>query len=48
MEALLIIALLLALAILDPRFGHDSREHLISAEEGLARQGVDWERSARS
>jgi hypothetical protein len=48
MEALLIISLLLTLAILAPRFGHDSREHLAGAEEVLARRGVIWERRARS
>ena len=42
MEALLILSLFLALALLAARFGHDSREHLASAEEALARQGFAW------
>ena len=42
MEALLIVGLLLALAILAARFGHDSREQLASAEEVFARQGFAW------
>jgi hypothetical protein len=42
MEALLILGFLLGLAILAPRFGHDSREHLASAEEAFARQGFTW------
>ncbi len=45
MEALLIVSLLLALAVLALRFGRDSREHLVSAEEAFARQGVAWERT---
>ena len=42
MEAVLIFGLLLLLALLAARFGHDSREHLTSAEEALARQGFTW------
>jgi hypothetical protein len=48
MEALLIIGLLIALAILAPRFGHDSREHSASAEEAFAHRGFAWEHRARS
>jgi hypothetical protein len=39
MDALLVLSLLLILALLAARFGHDSREHLASTEEALARQG---------
>jgi hypothetical protein len=42
MEPLLIFGLLLLLTLLAARFGHDSREHLTSAEEALARQGFTW------
>jgi hypothetical protein len=48
MEALLILGLLLALALLSPRLGRDSGEYPASAEEALARRGVAWERSAGS
>jgi hypothetical protein len=39
MDALLILGLFIVLALLAARFGHDSREHLASSEETLARQG---------
>jgi hypothetical protein len=39
MDALLVLSLFLLLALLAARFGHDSREHLTSAEETFARQG---------
>jgi hypothetical protein len=42
MEAVVIFSLLLALALLAPRFGRDSREHLNSQEEVLAGQGFSW------
>ena len=43
MEALLILSLFIALALLAARFGHDSREHHpASVEETLARQGFAW------
>jgi hypothetical protein len=42
MEALVILSLFVALALLAGRFGHDSREHPASIEEGLARQGFAW------
>ena len=42
MEALLILSLFIALALLAARFGHDSREHAASSEEALARQGFAW------
>jgi hypothetical protein len=42
MEALLILSLFVALALLAARFGHDSREHPASIEEALARQGFTW------
>ena len=44
MEALLILSLFVALALLAARFGRDSREHPASAEEALARQGFAWHR----
>jgi hypothetical protein len=47
MEALLIVGLLLALAILAARFGHDSREHIASQEELLAQRGLAWAGSSR-
>ena len=43
MEALLIDSLLIALAVLAARFGHDSREHLASTEAAFARQGFAWQ-----
>ena len=42
MEALLIVSLLIVLALVAPRFGHDSREQLASNEEALARWGFAW------
>jgi hypothetical protein len=42
MEALLILSLFVALALVAARFGHDSREHPASGEELLARQGFAW------
>ncbi len=42
MDALLVLSLFIALALLATRFGHDSREHLASSEEALARQGFAW------
>jgi hypothetical protein len=42
MDALLILGLLLLLALLAARFGHDSRDTLASSEEALARQGFAW------
>ena len=42
MDALLVLSLLVVLAILAPRFGHDSREQPASTEEALARQGFAW------
>ena len=42
MDALLILGLFLALALLAARFGHDSREQLASTEEALARHGFAW------
>jgi hypothetical protein len=44
MDALLILSLLVLLALLAARFGHDSREHLGSAEEAFARHGFIWQR----
>lgn len=44
MEALLILSLFVALALLAARFGHDSREKLASREEALAHQGFAWHR----
>jgi len=48
MEALVILSLFVALAILAACFGHDSREHLASTEETFARHGVAWDHRARS
>jgi hypothetical protein len=42
MDALVILTLFLALALLAVRFGHDSREHLASSEEAFARRGFAW------
>jgi hypothetical protein len=42
MEALLIVSLFVALALLAAHFGHDSREHLPSSEEAFARLGFAW------
>jgi hypothetical protein len=42
MEALLIPGLLILLAFLATCFGEDSREHVVSAEETLARRGFTW------
>ena len=42
MDALLVLSLFIALALLAGWFGHDSREHLASSEEALARQGFAW------
>jgi hypothetical protein len=42
MEALLVLGLFIALALLAARFGHDSRAHLASTEEAFARQGFAW------
>ena len=44
MEGLLLIAGLIALAWLAPRYGVDSREGLESTEHAMARLGVRWER----
>ena len=40
MEALVILSLFVALAILAARFGHDSREHLASTEETFAQESA--------
>jgi hypothetical protein len=42
MEALLIVSLFVALALLAAHFGHVSREHLPSSEEAFARRGFAW------
>ena len=42
MDALVIIAMLLLLAVLPLRFGHDSRERVPSEEERLAQRGFAW------
>jgi hypothetical protein len=46
MEALVILGLVAGLAVLSPRFGHDSRERLQSNEEKLARFGFTWGKPA--
>ena len=46
MEAVVIFGLLLALALLAPRFGRDSGEHLGSNEEVLAGRGFTWGQAA--
>ena len=43
-EGLLLIAALIALAWLAPRYGVDSREGLESTEHAMARLGIRWER----
>jgi hypothetical protein len=42
MDALVVLSLFIVLALLAARFGHDSRNHLASTEEALARQGFAW------
>jgi hypothetical protein len=42
MDALLILSLFVVLAVLAARFGHDSREHLASAEEAFSGHGFSW------
>jgi hypothetical protein len=42
MEALLIVALFVALALFASHFGYDSREHPPSSEEAFARRGFAW------
>jgi len=43
MALLLIVIFLLALTVLAPRFGYDSREYPSSAEEALSRRGFTWD-----
>jgi hypothetical protein len=47
MEALLILCLFVVLAVLAARFGHDSREHLASAEEAFSGHGFSWQGDRR-
>ncbi|HET6316804.1 MAG TPA: hypothetical protein VFG86_10115 [Chloroflexota bacterium] len=42
MEALLVLCLFLLLPLLAARFGRDSREQQVSAEETFARHGFAW------
>src|SRR4051794_13821753 len=42
MDALLLGALLVCLAVAAVRWGHDSRDRVESEEEALARQSVQW------
>jgi hypothetical protein len=42
MEALLIVAFSIVLAVIAPRFGRDSRDQMASDEERLSRQGFVW------
>jgi hypothetical protein len=46
MEAVVIFSFLLALALLAPRFGRDSRARPGSDEEVLAGQGFTWDHAA--
>ena len=43
MEILIIVALFVALAVLAPRFGVDSRDRLPAREEDLAALGLAWD-----
>jgi hypothetical protein len=43
MEPLLVLGAFIALAVLALRFGQDSRQGAVSAEEILGRQGVRWD-----
>jgi hypothetical protein len=47
MEAIFILALLVALALAAPRWGRDSRQRLDSKEFDLAMHGVVWPRPAQ-
>ena len=42
MDALIVLAMLLALGPLALRFGYDSRDHVRSREHALALSGVTW------
>ena len=42
MEILVIVSFFIGLAILAPRFGHDSRDRLASDEDGMAARGFAW------
>jgi hypothetical protein len=42
MEAIILVALLVALGLLATRYGHDSRAHLRSREDELAASGYTW------
>jgi hypothetical protein len=41
-EAIVVMALLVSLAVLSLRFGHDSRRGFLSKEEEFARRGMRW------
>jgi hypothetical protein len=47
MEAIFVLALLVALALAAPRWGYDSRLRLNSKEFDLAMHGVVWPRSVQ-
>ncbi len=47
MEAILILALFVGLAVLSIRYGHDSRDGIGSKEQELASYGVTWSELAR-
>jgi len=42
MELLVVLGVLIALAVLAPRLGQDTRERLISEEERFAKLGFAW------
>jgi hypothetical protein len=46
MELLVVLGAFIALAVLAPRFGQDSRDGIRSVEEVLALRGVRWDRLA--
>jgi hypothetical protein len=48
MEAAVILGLLLTLAVLAPRFGKDSHDRPISAEERFGQLGFSWGRAETS
>jgi hypothetical protein len=42
MEILVILSFFIGLAILAPRFGHDSRDRFSSDEDRMTRRGFVW------
>jgi hypothetical protein len=48
MEAIILVALLVALGLLATRYGYDSRSRLRSHEEDLAALGYTWAEGGRA